>query len=113
MDTAHFEKLNRIRLESVLLKARTEIPPLVAKVSLFLWQAFVRPSTRRTEFLVVLYFRHCVRCLWTTRADAIAVLTVDKCDRLVERCPARPNVTHRDVLVPDRHATEEDEPVRG
>jgi hypothetical protein len=37
----------------------------------------------------------------------------DECDRLVERRPARPSVTHRDVLVNDRHATEEDVPVPG
>src|SRR5262249_35068638 len=49
------------------------------------------------------------RVMSTTRADAIAVLTVDECDRLVERRPARPSVTHRDVLIPDRHATEEDD----
>ena len=53
------------------------------------------------------------RVMPTTRADAIAVLTVDECDRLVQRRPARPSVTHRDVLVPDRHATEEDEAVQG
>ena len=98
MDTAHFEKLNRIRLVPVLLKARTEIPPLVTEVSLSFMASPCTPV-------------HVA--LSTTRADAIAVLTVDKCDRLVERRPARPNVTHRDVLVPDRHATKEDEPVRG
>jgi hypothetical protein len=26
------------------------------------WQAFVRPSTRRTEFLIVVYFPFCVLC---------------------------------------------------
>ena len=40
-------------------------------------------------------------------------LTVDERDRLVERRPARTSGTHRDVLVADRHATKEDEPVRG
>src|SRR5262245_28004616 len=40
-------------------------------------------------------------------------LILDERDRLVERCPARTGVTHRDVLESDRHATEEDEPVRG
>jgi hypothetical protein len=40
-------------------------------------------------------------------------LTLDERDRLVEWRPARTGVTHRDVLVPDRHATEEDEAVRG
>ena len=49
MDAAYFEKLNRIRLEPVLLKARTEIPPLVTEAHCLSWQAFVRPSTRRTE----------------------------------------------------------------
>jgi hypothetical protein len=44
---------------------------------------------------------------------AIALLTLDERDRLVERRPARTGVTHRDVLEPDRHAREEDEPVRG
>ena len=39
--------------------------------------------------------------------------TVDERDRLVERGPAGAGVTHRRVLVPDRHAAEEDEPVRG
>jgi hypothetical protein len=53
------------------------------------------------------------RVMSRTHADAIAILTVDECDRFVEWRPARPNVTHRDVLVPNRHATEEDEPVRG
>src|SRR4029079_711245 len=37
-------------------------------------------------------------------------LVVDERDRLVERCPARTDVTHRGVLVPDRHPTEEDQP---
>src|SRR5215472_11635204 len=40
-------------------------------------------------------------------------LTGDERDRLVERGPARTGVTHRAVFVPDRHAAEEDEPVRG
>jgi len=63
MDTAHFEKLNRIRLETVLLKAGAEIPPLAAEVSLFFnGKPLYAPSTRRTEFLVVLYFRPCARC---------------------------------------------------
>ena len=39
-------------------------------------------------------------------------LTADERDRLVERGAARTDVTHRGVLVPDRHAAEEDEPVR-
>ena len=43
MDTAHFEKLNRIRLEPVLLKTRTEIPSLVAEVSLFLMASLCTP----------------------------------------------------------------------
>jgi len=38
---------------------------------------------------------------------------VDERDRLVERRPARTDVMHRVVLVPDRHATEEDELRRG
>ena len=37
-------------------------------------------------------------------------LILDERDRLVERCPARTGVTHRDVLETDRHAREEDEP---
>ena len=40
-------------------------------------------------------------------------LTGDERDRLVERGAARTDVTHRGVLVPDRHAAEEDELVRG
>ena|SRR6266404_3926188 len=40
-------------------------------------------------------------------------LTGDERDRLVERGAARTGVTHRGVLVTDRHAAEEDEPVRG
>ena len=40
-------------------------------------------------------------------------LTADERDRLLERCAARTGVTHRRVLVPDRHAAEEDEAVRG
>src|SRR5262249_40520993 len=40
-------------------------------------------------------------------------LAADELDRLVERGAARTGVTHRRVLVPDRHAAEEDEPVRG
>lgn len=47
-------------------------------------------------------------CIVTTR-----LLTLDETDRLVERCPARTGVTHRDVLEPDRHAAVEDELVRG
>src|SRR5262245_4652972 len=45
--------------------------------------------------------------------DFACHLILDERDRLVERRPARTGVTHRDVLEPDRHATEEDEPVRG
>ena len=40
-------------------------------------------------------------------------LTGDERDRLVERGAARTDVSHRGVLVPDRHATEEDELVGG
>ena len=40
-------------------------------------------------------------------------LTADERDRLAERGPAGAGVTHRGVLVPYRHAAEEDEPVRG
>jgi hypothetical protein len=40
-------------------------------------------------------------------------LTADERDRLVERGAARTDVTHRGVLVPNRHAAEEDEIVRG
>src|SRR5262252_6992137 len=40
-------------------------------------------------------------------------LTADERDRLVERGAARTGVTHRGVLVPDRHAAEEDEPSEG
>ena len=39
-------------------------------------------------------------------------LTGDERDRLVERGAARAGVTHRGVLVTDRHAAEEDELVR-
>src|SRR5262244_3883806 len=40
-------------------------------------------------------------------------LPADERDRLVERGAARTGVPNRGVLVPDRHAAEEDEPVRG
>src|SRR5262245_58544698 len=40
-------------------------------------------------------------------------LTADERDRLVEWGAPRAGVTHRGVLVPDRHAAEEDQPVRG
>src|SRR5262249_62431080 len=40
-------------------------------------------------------------------------LTLDERDRLVERRPARTDVRHRFVLVPDRHAAEEEELRRG
>src|SRR6516162_50068 len=40
-------------------------------------------------------------------------LTGDELDRLVEGGAARTGVTHRGVLVPDRHTAEEDEPLRG
>src|SRR5262249_49756622 len=43
--------------------------------------------------------------------DFACHLILDERDRLVERRPARRGVQHRDVLEPDRHATEEDEPV--
>jgi hypothetical protein len=43
MDAAHFEKLNRIRLVPVLLKARTEIPPLVTEVSLSFMASLCTP----------------------------------------------------------------------
>src|SRR5262245_66093315 len=45
--------------------------------------------------------------------DFACHLILDERDRLVARCPARRGVQHRDVLEPDRHATEEDEPVWG
>lgn len=38
---------------------------------------------------------------------------LDERDRLIERRPPGTGVTHRDVLEPDRHATEENELVRG
>ena len=41
-----------------------------------------------------------------------AVLTGDERDRFVERRPTRSGAIHREVRVPDRHATEEDESVR-
>src|SRR5215470_2730147 len=44
---------------------------------------------------------------------ACHLTTLDEHDRLAERRPARMGITHRDVLEPDRHATEEDELVRG
>src|SRR5262249_15811159 len=40
-------------------------------------------------------------------------LTADERDRLVERGAARTGVIYRGVLVPDRHAAEEDEAGRG
>src|SRR5215469_15098477 len=40
-------------------------------------------------------------------------LTGDELDRLVKGSAARTGVTHRGVLVPDRHTAEEDEPFRG
>ena len=40
-------------------------------------------------------------------------LTGDERDRLVERGAARTDVSYRGVLVPDRHAAEEDELVGG
>src|SRR5262249_48732510 len=46
-------------------------------------------------------------------SDFACHLTLDEHDRLAERRPARMGITHRDVLEPDRHATEEDELVRG
>lgn len=42
---------------------------------------------------------------------AVANLPLDESDRLVERRTARTDVTHRDVLEPDRHAAEEHEVV--
>src|SRR5215470_5242897 len=44
---------------------------------------------------------------------AIWLLAVDEYDGLVEWRPARTDVMHCNVLVPDRHATEADEPVGG
>ena len=40
-------------------------------------------------------------------------LVADESHRLVERGAAGTGVSHRGVLVPDRHAAEEDEPIRG
>ena len=45
--------------------------------------------------------------------SAISVLTAHECDGLLERCAAGAGVTDGYVFVPDRHATEEDAPVRG
>src|ERR1700757_3848369 len=50
-------KRSRIRLQLVLQKARTEIPPLVAEVSRSFMASLVRPSTRRTESLSYSIFR--------------------------------------------------------
>ncbi len=44
---------------------------------------------------------------------ANSVLTFDECDGLPEWCPAGTGVTNCVVLVSDRHAAEEDVPVRG
>src|SRR5262249_22263025 len=49
---------------------------------------------------------------WTTSRGAPS-LTLDERDRLVERRPARTDVRHRNVRVPDRHAAVEDELRRG
>jgi hypothetical protein len=102
MDTAHFEKLNRIRLEPVLLKTRTEIP-IACRGGFTVFNGkplYARPRGELNSLSYSIFDLVCV-VLSTTRADAIAVLAVGECDRLVERCPARPNVTHCDVLVPD------------
>src|SRR6516162_2501949 len=40
-------------------------------------------------------------------------LVLDEGDRVFERSPPRADVLHRDVLVPDRHATEQHELVWG
>src|SRR5262245_28716070 len=56
---------------------------------------------------------HVLRDAGTFDFDFGCHLILDERDRLVERRPARMGVTHRDVLEPDRHATEEDEPVPG
>ena len=50
--------------------------------------------------------------IWS-RLPGSEQLTGDELDRLVEGGAARTGVTHRGVLVPDRHTAEEDEPVRG
>jgi hypothetical protein len=40
-------------------------------------------------------------------------LTAHERDGLAERGAARTSITNRGVLVPDRHAAEKDEPIRG
>ena len=49
----------------------------------------------------------------TPFVHSIPLLFLHERDRLVERSPAGTDVVHGDVLVPDRHATEQHEFVRG
>ena len=90
---------------------------LLNRTTRSLW--FYLAGTRKTKFALVLHEEQ----QKLVRYDRIAILgshppgseqlTADERDRLVERGAARTGVTHRGVLVPDRHAAEEDEPVRG
>src|SRR5262249_59797275 len=48
-----------------------------------------------------------------TGPRSVPGLTLDERDRLVERRPAGTDIRHRNVLVPDGHAAEEDELRRG
>jgi hypothetical protein len=72
-----------------------EPPAGAAEISLNFCDSFITSSAERS------------------RLPGSEQLTADERDRLVERGAARTGVTHRGVLVTDRHAAEEDEPVGG
>ena len=51
-------------------------PIVVTPIVTFSWQAFVRPSTRRTEFFIVLYFPFRVVSLTGYMQNRICVFRV-------------------------------------
>src|SRR6516165_9278940 len=90
-----------------VLSAFAEKGPFIAPIcSNVVLQSHVRASS--TSLVAVC---DVIRDAGTCDFDCHLIL--DERDRLVERRPARRGMQHRDVLEPDRHATEEDEPVRG
>ena len=92
-----------------VLSAFAEKGPFIAPIcSNVVLQSHVRASS--TSLVAVC---DVIRDAGTFDFDFACHLILDERDRLVERRPARMGVTHLDVLEPDRHATEKDEPVRG
>ena len=67
-----------------------------------------RPSAPETVKAMGEAFNH----TWINRKRIRLAEALDERDRLGERRPGRTDGTHRNVLEPNRRATEDDEPIR-